>query len=288
MAGWVVARKNGPLFSGVRNKARREAIRRFVNENCPDQISKIDEITKKNDEYQDRFFSFSLAASLAVFFNRPNTLRRLAEDIDVQGLEILDKYRDEGVIAFGYHIGPISVVPVMMTLLGYDTTFLLRPDTIKRDLGLTIEQINARLKVFGRNDEIGEISGIDSFSSFSIVQMKKRLRKGQILFIYPDTVHTSSADCVAVPIFNSEIAGHLGVAKLYRMTSAKIVPIDFGWHDDGRQYFHVKPPLEIHDDLSDEQIVRRVYQGMETRLRVDLAQWLRVRIFDLLKYQSGE
>jgi lauroyl/myristoyl acyltransferase len=200
-------------------------------------------------------------------------------------LENLERYREEGIVGIGYHIGPISAVPVMMAILGYDTTFLLRPDTIKKDLGLTIDQINERLEKFCKTNGLGKITGLDSLSTFAVVQMKKRLRKGQILFIYPDTVHSSEADCVAVPFFNSKIAGHLGIAKIYRMTNAKLVPIEFGWHEDGREYFHVKEPLDIHQDLSDEQITCEVYRGMVTRLKVDLAQWLRVRFFDLLKHK---
>ncbi len=283
-AARIIALRINSCFTIRKNREREGALRNFILENMPEKKEEIDRLVRQSRHWYRKLYTWSFAVTMAVVLQRPNSLRRLTADVDVEGLDILERYIKDGVMGVSYHVGPMTLAPVTMGLLGYNTTFLVRPDVIQSDSSLSIEKINSYLHSFCTGAGVGLIRVIDSFKPFSIIQMTKRIRKGELLFVYPDADRSASAECIPIPFFKTPLVGHMGLAKLYRVTGARFLPFDIGWKDDGRPYLHIKEPLPLSPDMEDEEIVRTIYSGLEERLRNNLTQWVQVGSYYDLVY----
>ena len=173
---------------------------------------------------------------------------------------------------------------MILALRGYSSNVLVRSDTLEQQTRMPLEKINEGMAYLARTYNVGKVQFIDSLSDFSLILLRKCLRDGEILMIYPDTARESSASSIPVDFFNTRIAGHVGIAKLCRFTKATVIPFAARW--DGADSIHLKidEELPITPENSDEEIVASFYRSFEKSVTDHPEQWIQVESYEKLKY----
>ncbi len=219
-----------------------------------------------------------------VFIKDINIFFKTLDNVKVSGLDILEKNKDKSIIGLSYHIGPFSMIPVILALKGYNSNILLRSDTLKEQTKMSLKTINKGMDYLARTYNVGRVQFIDSLETFSLVLIRKFMKKGDILMIYPDTAKESSVGSIPVNFFNTRIAGHIGVAKLYRFTRASIIPFAIKFDEQNKIHLKIDEPLSIKLDGTDEEIVNAFYGLFEKRITANPEHWIQVESYDKLKY----
>jgi hypothetical protein len=181
-------------------------------------------------------------------------------------------------------MGPFAMIPVILALRGYSSNVLVRSDTLQQQTKMSLEKINEGMAYLAKKYNVGKVQFVDSLSDFSLILLRKCLREGEILMVYPDTAKESSASSIPVDFFNTKIAGHVGIAKLCRFTRATIIPFAARWDGTNTIHLRIGEELPINPENSDEEIVSTFYGSFEKSVAEHPEQWIQVESYEKLKY----
>ena len=213
------------LFNFSHSRPREKAILHFVEETKLPLKSSTKELVRLSLQYYRMFKRLNMFLLLAgVYIKDIDIFFKTLGNAQISGLDILDRNSKKSVIGLSYHIGPFSMIPVILALKGYNSNVLVRSDTLQKQTKMSMEKINESMDFLARTFNVGKVRFIDSLSTFSLIMIRKCLKDGEILMLHPDTAKESSAGSIPVSFFNTKIAGHIGVAKLCRFTKATVIP----------------------------------------------------------------
>ncbi len=273
--GWLFKKK----------RVREKAILDFISENELSDQYDTKTLLDKNNSYYRNFQSLNICLLLTAVFKDTLLAQSILDCLNPVGLDIIDRYAGKGVIGVSFHIGPFTIIPMMLMLMGYRVTVLVSSDAVGNESGMNLGRINKMMDNYSKNHDCGEITFIDALSILSLVQIKKAINRGEILIIYPDVVRELSANPIPVKFFNTEISGHLGLAKVFRLTGADVLPMSIRWQDDKSMNLDIREPYEINPDDSDAEITEKIYGSFEKQVRIHPEQWIRVINYHKLKIQ---
>jgi lauroyl/myristoyl acyltransferase len=207
-----------PFFNFRHSRNREKAIRHFVEESKLPVNKSTSELVRQSLQYYRMFKRLNMFLLFAgVYIKDIEIFFKTLGNAQISGLDILEKNKGKSVIGLSYHIGPFSMIPVILALKGYDSNILVRSDTLEKQTRLSLEKINESMAFLARTFNIGRVQFIDSLSTFSLIMIRKCLKDGEILMLHPDTAKESSVGSIPVSFFNTKIAGHIGIAKLYTL-----------------------------------------------------------------------
>ena len=274
-----------PLFNLKHSRQRENALRHFVEENKLPLKTSVTELVRQSLLYYRMFKRLNMFLLLAGVYSKDvDILYKTLGDVRISGLDILKKNKNKSVIGLSYHIGPFPVMPIILALNGYNSSVLLRSDTLLQQTKMSLEKINKSMEFLARTFNVGKVQFIDSLETLSLVMVRRGMKDGDILMIHPDTAKESSVSSIPVDFFNTRIAGHIGVAKLCRFTKATVIPIAIRWDGTNDINLHIDEPLEINHDGTDEEIVRAFYGLFEKNVTDHPEQWIQVESYEHLKY----
>ena len=73
--------------------------------------------------------------------------------------------------------------------------------------------------------------------------------------VHPDTAKESSVSSIPVNFFNTRIAGHIGVAKLFRFTRATVIPMAIRWNEQNNINLDEIPKQIFFKKLNNQVII---------------------------------
>ncbi len=264
---------------------RKKAIRHFVEESVLHSKLSPTELTMKSLQYLRMFKRLNMLLLLSgVFVNDIEIFYKTLGDAKITGLDILEENMNKSVIGISYHIGPFSIMPVLLALRGYNTNLLVRSDTMEKQTRVSIEKINESMALLARQNNLGRVRFIDSLEPLSLILIRKCLKEGEMLMIYPDTAKESSVSSIPVSFFNTKIAGHIGVAKLCRFTRATIIPFSIRWDEENKIEMNIDEPMDINPDGTDEEIINSIYGPFEKKVASYPEQWINIENYKKFKY----
>ena len=274
-----------PLFNFNHSRAREKSIRHFLEESKLPVQKPISELVRQSLHYYRMFKKLNMFLLLSgVYIKDIEIFFKTLRNAQVSGLDILDKNKDKNVIGLSYHIGPFSMIPIILALKGYNSNVLLRSDTLEEQTKIPLETINRGMDYLARTYNVGRVQFIDTLETFSLVLVRKSMKEGDILMLHPDTAKESSVSSIPVSFFNTRIAGHIGVAKLYRFTRASVIPFAIKFDEQNNIHLTVKEPLDIDPDGTDEEIITKIYGKFEKRVASMPEQWIQVESYEAMKY----
>jgi len=265
-------------------KTRTQALRLFISENGLETVARDCDAERETHRYYRKFQYLNTAVLFSGLFDRTQNFDRVARRFTFIGDDIIEQYRGRGVIIMSYHIGPFTMIPLLMVMKKYDIAILARSDEVGLASRRTIDDINRYLSGFLASHGYGKAEFIDSTAKLSLVQIKKALKRKEFLIIYPDTVKQSSASWTPVPFFKQQIAGHVGLAKLVELTKADILRVLTHWDAQGGMVMKVFDRLPYAEGASQEETLRRIYGPLEGLVKTYLPQWIQVQSYEQLKY----
>ena len=274
-----------PFFNLSHSRPREKAIRHFVGESKLPLKKPTPEFVRQSLQYYRMFKRLNMFLLLAgVYIKDIEIFFKTLGNAQISGLDILDRNSKKSVIGVSYHIGPFSMIPVILALKGYNSNVLVRSDTLQKQTKMSIDKINESMDFLARTFNVGKVSFIDSLSTFSLIMIRKCLKDGEILMLHPDTAKESSVSSVPVRFFNTRIAGHIGVAKLCRFTRPTVIPFSIRW--DGRKNIRlaIDEPLGINPDGTDEEIINAFYGPFEKAVASHPEQWINIESYEAFKY----
>jgi lauroyl/myristoyl acyltransferase len=273
------------IFNFRHSRARSKAIHYFVEESKLPLNTSISELVRQSLRYYRLFKRLNMFLLLAgVYIKDIEIFYKTLGSASVSGLEILEQNKNKSVIGLSYHIGPFPMIPVILALKGYNSIVLVRSDTLQAQARMPIEKINESMDFLARTFNVGKVQFIDSLSTFSLVLVRKCMKDGEILMIHPDTAKESSVSSIPVGFFNTQIAGHIGVAKLCRFTRATVIPVAIRWDASNNINLNINEPLDINPDGTDEEIINEFYGSFEKNVAAHPEQWIQVESYEKLKY----
>ncbi len=274
-----------PLFNLYHSRSREKAIRYFVEESKLCLKTSIPQVVRQSVLYYRLFKRLNMFLLLAgVYIKDIQVFYKTLGNTQISGLEIFGKNKNKPVIGLSYHMGPFPMIPVILALKGYNSIVLLRSDTLQEHAKMSLEKINATMEYLSRTFNVGKVQFIDSLSTFSLVLVRKAMKDGDILMIHPDTAKESSVSSIPVKFFKTQIAGHIGIAKLCRFTKATVIPCAIRWDDQNNINLRIEEPLAINTDGTDEEIINAFYSSFEKNVAANPEQWIQVESYDKLKY----
>ncbi len=274
-----------PLFNFKHSRTREKAIRHFVDESRLVLKTSVPELVGESLQYYRQFKWLNMFLLLAgVYIKDIEIFFKTLGNAKVTGLEILAKNKNKSIVGLSYHIGPFPMIPVILALKGYNSVVLVRSDTLQAQAKMSLEKINESMDYLARTFNVGRVRFIDSLSTMSLVLVRKCMKQGEILMIHPDTAKESSVSSIPVNFFHTRIAGHIGVAKLCRFTSATVIPMAIRWDEQNNINLHIDEPLAINPDGTDEEIIKTFYGLFAKRVAADPEQWIQIESYEKLKY----
>ena len=274
-----------PFFNFRHSRNREKAIRHFVEESKLPVNKSTPELVRQSLQYYRMFQRLNMFLLLAgVYIKDIEVFFKTLGNTHIAGLEILQKNKRKSVIGLSYHIGPFSMIPVILALKGYDSNVLVRSDTLEKQTRLSVEKINETMAFLARTFNVGRVQFIDSLEPFSLILIRKCLKDGEILMLHPDTAKESSVGSIPVSFFNTKIAGHIGVAKLCRFTRATVIPFSIRWNEQNNIHLHIDDPMDINPDGTDEEIINTIYEPFEKKVASNPEQWIQIESYEAFKY----
>jgi lauroyl/myristoyl acyltransferase len=274
-----------PLFNLKHSRQREIALRHFVEESKLPLKTSVTELVRQSLLYYRMFKQLNMFLLLAgVYLKDIEIFYKTLGDVRISGLDVLKRNKKKSVIGLSYHIGPFPVIPIILALNGYNSSVLLRSDTLEQQTKMSLEKINESMEFLARTFNVGKVQFIDSLATLSLVMVRKGMKDGDILMIHPDTAKESSVSSIPVDFFNTRIAGHIGVAKLCRFTKATVIPFAIRWDGPNNINLHIDKPLEINLDGTDEEIVNAFYGLFEKSVIAHPEQWIQVESYEQMKY----
>ncbi len=273
------------LFNFVHSRTREKALRHFVEESKLPLKMSVTELARQSLQYYRLFKRLNMFLLLAgVYIKDIGIFHKTLGDVQISGLEILEKNKNKSVIGLSYHIGPFPMIPVILALKGFNSNVLLRSDTLQEQSKISLEQINESMAFLAQTFNVGKVQFIDTLETLALVMVRKCMKDGEILMIHPDTAKESSVSSIPVNFFNTRIAGHIGVAKICRFTKATVIPFTISWDDRNNLHLNIEDPLPINHDGTDEEIINAFYGSFEKNVAAHLEQWIQVESYEKLKY----
>ena len=273
------------LFNFVHARTRDKAVRHFVEESKLPLKMPVTELVRQSLLYYRLFKRLNMFLLLAgVYIKDIGIFYKTLGDVQISGLEILEKNKNKSVIGLSYHMGPFPMIPVILALKGFNSNVLLRSDTLQEQSKISLEKINETMAFLAQNFNVGKVQFIDTLETLALVMVRKCMKDGEILMIHPDTAKESSVSSIPVNFFNTRIAGHIGVAKICRFTKATVIPFAIRWDGPDNIRLHIDEPLELNHDGTDEEIVNAFYGLFEENVTVHPEQWIQVESYEQLKY----
>ncbi len=209
--------------------------------------------------------------------------------IKFNGLDKLKNNNGKGLVVFSYHTGPYTIIPYVLMVMGFKVNILVRSDQVEPETGMSIDEINARINEVCNICGFGQMKVIDSQKIMSLIQIKKALKRGELILLFPDTARDSSVSSIPVPFFNRYIYGHAGLAKLFKLSKANFYPILSSWKENGRIQLDVHDSLNIKPNDREEDIIKSIYSLFEDAIIRNPAQWTRVQVLpELLVSRKDE
>jgi len=274
-----------PFFSFNHYRSREKAILHFIEESKLPLNKPIDELVRKSLQYYRMFKRLNMFLLLAgVYIKDIDIFYKTLGNTQISGLDNLERNKKKSVIGLSYHMGPFSMIPVILALQGYNSNVLLRSDSLQEQSKMSLEKINDTMEFLARTFNVGKVQFIDSLEPFSLVLVRKCMKDGEILMIHPDTAKESSAGSIPVSFFNTRIAGHIGVAKLCRFTKATVIPFAIRWNDRNDLHLNIDDPLAINHDGTDEEILEAFYGPFEKAVTSCPEQWINIESYEALKF----
>ena len=83
-----------------------------------------------------------------------------------------------------------------------------------------------------------------------------------------------------VKFFNTRIAGHIGVAKLYRFTRATVISFAIRWDARNNIKLEIEEPMAINPDVTDQEIIDTAYKPFEKALTDSPKQWIQIENYE--------
>jgi len=274
-----------PVFNLSHSRSRKKAIHHFIEESrLPLKLSST-ELIGKSLQYYRMFKRLNMFLLLAgVYIKDIEIFYKTLGNTQISGLDILESNSNKSVIGLSYHIGPFSMIPVILALRGYNSNVLVRSDTLQQQTKMSLDKINAGMDFLARTYNVGRVQFIDSLATFSLVMVRKCLKDGEILMIHPDTAKESSVSSIPVSFFNTLIAGHIGIAKLCRFTRPTVIPFSIRWDTRNHILLDINEPLEINPDGTDEEIINAFYGPFEKAISSFPEQWIQIESYEKFKY----
>ena len=273
------------LFNFNHYRSREKAIRHFVAESKLPLKKPTAEIVRQSLLYYRLFKRLNMFLLLAgVYIKDIEIFFKTLGNAQVSGLDILEKNKEKSVIGLSYHIGPFPMIPIILALKGINSNVLLRSDTLQEQSKMSIDKINESMDFLARTYNIGKVHFIDSLDPFSLILIRKCLKDGEILMLHPDTAKESSVSSIPVSFFNTEIAGHIGVAKLCRFTRATVIPFSIKWNEENKLQLDIDDPMDINPDDTDEEIINVIYGPFEKKVASNPEQWILIESYEKMKY----
>lgn len=281
----IIAVYYSPLLNFRQYRNRKNVIEQFIAENNPTLKRTVSEFSRISLQYYRTFKEQNMLLLLTgTYLNDVDTFNKFLNTVTISGLDTLEKNKNKSIIGISYHIGPFSTIPIILAMNGYNVNLLVRSDTLYKNTKMDLEKINEAMARFARNHGFGIVRFIDSLSSLSLVLVRKCLKEGELLMIYPDTAKESSVSSLPVKFFNTLISGHIGIAKLYRFTKATVLPFSIQWEAKNKIELNIGEPMKIVPDSSDEDIVGAIYGPFEDKVSVNPEQWIQIESYEKFKY----
>jgi lauroyl/myristoyl acyltransferase len=273
------------LFNFVHSRTREKAVRHFVEESKLPLKMSVTELARQSLQYYRLFKRLNMFLLLAgVYIKDIGIFYKTLGDVQISGLEILEKNKNKSVIGLSYHMGPFPMIPVILALKGFNSNVLLRSDTLQEQSKISLEKINETMAFLAQNFNVGKVQFIDTLETLALVMVRKCMKDGEILMIHPDTAKESSVSSIPVNFFNTRIAGHIGVAKICRFTRATVIPFAIRWDGPDKIRLHIDEPLVIDPDGTDEEIISAFYEPFEKNVTANPEQWIQVESYEKFKY----
>jgi lauroyl/myristoyl acyltransferase len=273
------------FFNFCHARSREKAIRHFLDESRLPLQKPITDLVRQSLLCYRMFKRLNMFLLLAgVYIKDIDIFFKTLGNVQISGLEILERNKKKSVIGLSYHIGPFPMIPVILALKGYNSNVLLRSDSLQEQTKLSLETINESMDYLSRTYNVGRVRFIDSLATLSLVLVRKCMKDGEILMVHPDTAKESSVSSIPVGFFNTLISGHIGVAKLCRFTRATVIPLAIRWNEHNNINLQISEPLDINPDGTDEEIVSAFYSSFEKNVAANPEQWIQVESYEKLKY----
>lgn len=274
-----------PLFNLTHSRAREKAVRHFVAESGLDIKKSPLQLAEQSLTYYMMFKRLNMFLLLiGVYVKDIDIFYKTLGSARVTGLDIIERNGGKSIVGVSYHMGPFAMIPVILALRGYSCNVLVRSDTLQQQTKMDMEKINKSMAYLARTYNVGKVQFIDSLSDFSLIMLRKCLRDGEILMIYPDTARESSVSSIPVDFFNTRIAGHVGIAKLCRFTRATVIPFAARWDGTDSIHLRIGEELPITPENSDDEIITYFYGSFEKSVAAHPEQWIQVESYEKLKY----
>jgi len=274
-----------PLFNFSHSRNREKAIRHFVEESKLSLHKPISELIRQSLQYYRMFKWLNMFLLLAgVYIKDIEVFFKTLGNVHISGMDILEKNKSRSVVGLSYHMGPFPMIPVILALRGYNSNVLVRSDTLQKHSKLSLEKINESMDYLARTYNVGRVQFIDSLSTFSLIMLRKCLKDGEILMLHPDTAKESSVGSMPVSFFNTQIAGHIGVAKLCRFTRATVIPFSIRWGERNNIHLQIDDPMAINPDGTDEEIINTIYEPFEKKVASCPEQWINIESYEAFKF----
>ena len=286
MLGLVVNLIYSPLlFNFSHSRTRKKAIQHFVAESRLPLEKSTPELVRESLQYYRMFKRLNMFLLLAgVYVKEIDIFFKTLGNVEISGLDILEKNKGKSIIGLSYHIGPFPMIPVILALNGYDSNVLVRSDTLQKQAKMSLETINETMAFLARTFNVGKVQFIDSLSTFSLIMVRKCLKDGEILMLHPDTAKESSVSSIPVDFFTTQIAGHIGIAKLCRFTRPTVMPFSIRWDAGNAINLHIDEPLDINPDGTDAEIIGEFYGPFEKAVAASPEQWIQIESYEAFKY----
>ncbi|MFT5387792.1 MAG: lauroyl/myristoyl acyltransferase [Candidatus Omnitrophota bacterium] len=275
---------DGLRFNFVEIPFRKKIISEFVSENefkCKEGLAHL---IKRNVHYLKKLKLQNLMFTFALFFDNKEMFEEHLSHVNLKSLNKFEKYRGSGCVVISYHVGPYSLLPLILISHGYNVTLMLRPNELTKGAKFGFKQIKNKLEIFfSKNEELGKLTLVDSSSIMALLQVQKAIKRGDVVVIFPDTAKDASVQSIPVPFFQQNIAGHGGLAQLFKITKAPFVPIYLTWEKE-KASISVCDPLDLNEKDSDETITNNIYKLFPELVKKYPEQWMQFISYHLLKY----
>ncbi len=268
-----------------RQEERRRQLIGFVKQNLPDKLNRIERIISDNQKCVAAFSHISTELLIGGLLRDGRLLNNLVENITSANSDYLEHYRSSGCIGLSFHFGLFHLLPIYLIRQGFDVFVLVRGDAFNAVGPVTVEQVNSATTAISRQQNWGRLVFLDSFNLFSLVQMAKKLKKGGILLIHPDTIRSSSQLVEPVTILQTRWSAHVGIAKLIKATQFPVLSFMLSWTQE-RPHLIVESPTTYCRDNSESEILQGIYQLLEKRLRNNPDQWIQADFYPQLIFEE--
>lgn len=267
-------------------KKRHQVIEDFVSENELKCSSALQSVQKESSKYYLKMKKMNTLFILTTLFNQPKIFDKYISKMNLSAINQLEKYKNEGAIFLSYHMGPFTILPVILVYYGFNVTLLLRSDDATSQSKISFDKIKEKIDTFcGQNKTFGKLRLVDSFSILALIQIQKAIKKKNIVLIYADTIKDSSVQSLPVPFFNQKIVGHLGLIHLFKGTKKQFVPINLCWSEK-QINLQVHPILNMDIKNSDQENLNQIYKLFPNLVKRHPEQWTQVGSYHDLKYEE--